>query len=66
MRYTNFTPEHEAEFQRLSSDGVTAVFVYTEKLIHCGKRVVYNSEDKKVVHWIVRHQIRRQIGQMFM
>lgn len=45
MRYSNFTPEDEARFLKFTSRGMTAIFIYSNKLVHNGERRTYNPSD---------------------
>lgn len=46
MKYSNFTPEDEARFLEFTSRGITAIFIYTNKLVHNGEHAVYNTDDR--------------------
>lgn len=48
MRFDGFTREDEQRFLDLTKDGVTAIFIYTDKLVTNGERVTYRS-DRTVV-----------------
>ena len=50
MRYINFTKEDEIRFVEFTKKGITALFIYTDKLIHNGKRETYTDsrEDRAV------------------
>ncbi len=43
----NYTDEEYDEFVKMSEDGLTAAFIYTNKLLHKGKSCVYNETDRK-------------------
>ena len=44
MRYDGFTREDEARFIDLTKNGVTAMFIYTDKLIVNGERTTYGTD----------------------
>ena len=46
MRYFDFTKEDEVEFLKLTEKGLTAVFLYTDKVVHNGERKTLTSEGK--------------------
>ena len=47
MRYSNFTAEDEARFIDFTSKGLTAIFLYTNKVLHKGERTVYNPKNRE-------------------
>lgn len=51
MRYFDFTKEDELEFIKLTERGLTAVFLYTDKVVHNGsvKILSHNGEAKKII-----------------
>ncbi|MBO5945605.1 MAG: hypothetical protein J6Q69_03255 [Clostridia bacterium] len=51
MRYFDFTKEDEESFVALTERGLTAVFIYTNKVLHNGKRYVICEDDrnKKII-----------------
>ena len=48
MRFDGFTREDEQRFIDLTKDGVTAIFIYTDKLVVNGERTAYK-KDRTVV-----------------
>ena len=46
MRYEGFTAEDEARFIEFTGRGLTAIFIYTNKLLHNGERTVFNPDDR--------------------
>ena len=46
MRYAGFTAEDEARFIKHTERGLTAIFIYTNKLISNGERLVFNPDDR--------------------
>lgn len=46
MRYDGFTAEDEARFIEFTKRGVTAIFIYTNKLLSNGERAVFNPDDR--------------------
>lgn len=46
MRYNGFTKEDEARFIKLTEKGMSALFLYTNRLLHNGKRAVYNESER--------------------
>ncbi len=48
MRYSNFTAEDEKRFIEFTKRGVTAIYIYTNKLVSNGERAVYDKNDAKV------------------
>ena len=46
MRYSGFTAEDEARFIEFTKRGVTAIFIYTAKLVSNGERTVFNPDDR--------------------
>ncbi|MBQ8689337.1 MAG: hypothetical protein IJ515_03125 [Clostridia bacterium] len=50
MRYDGFTKEDEVRFIELTALGVTALYIYTDKLISCGVRTTYGeSADERAI-----------------
>ena len=45
MRYDGFTVDDEKRFLELTKKGMTAIFIYTNRLIHNGENTVYNEDD---------------------
>ena len=45
MRYANFTAEDEKRFVEFTKRGLTAIFIYTNRLISDGRHMVYNEDD---------------------
>ena len=46
MRYFGYAAEDEQRFIEFTKRGLTAIFIYTNKLVHNGKREVYNPDDE--------------------
>ncbi len=49
MRFDGFTREDEQRFLDLTKDGVTAIFIYTDKIVTNGTRTAYASDRTIVV-----------------
>ena len=47
MRYLGFTKEDEESFIALTERGLTAIFVYTNRVVCNGKRCLVNEKDQK-------------------
>ncbi len=45
MRYEGFTKDDEKRFLEFTKRGLTAIFIYTNRLIHNGENRVYNESD---------------------